>query len=80
MEKNRREIIAAALTNKGTTRPCSRCGGTGLEIVAETNIPIQENPNNFVIGGPSIPAVVVACSNCGHLWHHAIGSLNLLRN
>jgi len=79
MEKNRQDELIAALQRKGTTHPCSRCGGTQFEIVGESFISIQDNPNAMVIGGPSVPTVIVACSKCGHIWQHALGSLGLLK-
>ena len=77
MDQSRREAIAAALNGKGASKPCSRCGGTQLEIVGETLVPIQEQPGTLVIGGPSILTVIVACTKCGHIWQHALGPLGL---
>lgn len=79
MDKTRQDELIAALEKKETRLPCSRCGATRFEIVGESFIPIQENPNVLAIGGPSVPTVIVACSNCGHIWQHAIGSLGLLK-
>ena len=79
MDKDRRQAIIQALTQKGAKHPCSRCGGLQFEVVAETHIPIQEEPGSVVIGGPSIPAAVVACPKCGHLWQHALGPLGLMK-
>ena len=71
MNVQRRKELIDALIQKGANHPCSRCGGTHFEVVEETSILIQERPNSFAVGGPSISAVIVACSNCGHIWHHA---------
>lgn len=71
--------ITAALQKKGANRPCSRCGGTQLQIVGESYIPINDKPGEIVIGGPSVPTVIVACGNCGHTWQHALMTLNLLK-
>lgn len=79
MDKIRQDELIAALQRKGTTYPCARCGGTQFEIVGESFISIQDNPNTMVIGGPSVPTVIVACSKCGHIWQHALGSLGALK-
>lgn len=79
MDKSRQDELISALQKKGSTHPCSRCGATRFEIVGESFMPIQENPNAVVIGGPSVPTVIVACSNCGHVWQHAIGPLGLMK-
>lgn len=77
MEQNRLDQVVRALQSKGVNRPCSRCGHLKFSVVGETQISLQEDPNAFVIGGPSIPAVVVACDNCGYLTQHASVPLGL---
>jgi uncharacterized Zn finger protein len=79
IDKNRNDQIIKALEAKGASNSCSRCGESRFEIVGESFIPIQDNPNVLSIGGPSVPTVIVACSSCGHVWHHALGVLGLLR-
>ena len=78
-DTQRNEKIIEALVSKGANKPCSRCDYSKFEIVGETFLPIQENQNVLSIGGPSVPSGIVACSNCGHVWQHALGLLNLLR-
>lgn len=77
MEQLRLEQIVQALKAKGVDKNCSRCGHLKFSVVGETNIPLQENPNAFVIGGPSIPTVIVACDNCGAVTQHASVPLGL---
>lgn len=43
-----------------------------------TNNILQDNFNGLVIGGPSIPAIPIICTNCGFISMHAIGVLGLL--
>ena len=71
--------IADALQRKGAARPCPRCGNNSW-ILADGyfNNPIQVQVGALVIGGPSIPSVVVVCSNCGFISQHALGALGLL--
>ena len=80
MEKQRLDAVISALTAKSVTAPCSKCGNPHWEVVGESYISINEDPNVFVVGGPVIPTVLVACNRCGFLTQHAQGPLGLLRN
>lgn len=77
MEQIRLDQVVNALQAKGVNRPCPRCGTAKFSVVGETQITLQENPGAFVIGGPSIPAIIVACDNCGYLTEHASIPLGL---
>lgn len=79
MEKNRQDEIIEALTAKGVNRPCPRCGEPRFEIVGEAVVPLNDKPGTVVVGGPAIPVILVACSNCGYLTQHAQGPLKLIR-
>lgn len=79
MDQDRRNKVIAALEARGAKLPCSRCGHNQFEIVGETILPLQSDPNVLSIGGPSIPTVIVGCSKCGYVWQHALGSLGLIR-
>jgi uncharacterized Zn finger protein len=79
IDKSRNDLIIKSLENKNAKLPCSRCGANKFEIVGETFIPLQNNPTSFVIGGPSVPTVLVACSNCGNVSQHALGVLGMLK-
>ena len=78
MDATRRQHIISALEAKRVNMPCPRCGTRSFDLVAESTIQIQERPGTFVVGGPAIPVVVVACSNCGFITEHAIGPLGLM--
>jgi len=77
MDQARLDQVVQALQRKGVNKPCPRCGHLKFSVVGETQIPLQQNPNMLVIGGPSIPAVIVACDNCGYITHHASVPLGL---
>ncbi len=77
IDKARNDLIIKSLESKNAKLPCSRCASKNFEIVGETLIPLQSDPNSFVIGGPSVPTVLVACSNCGNISQHALGVLGL---
>ncbi len=78
MDTDRRQQIISALEARSVNMPCPRCGTRSFDLVAESTIAIQERPGTVVVGGPAIPVVVVACTNCGFITEHAIGPLGLL--
>ena len=78
MDKVRLDALAAALQAKGATRPCARCGHTQFSILHETLLTVQPLSGTFVVGQGGVPAVVVACNNCGNLLHHALGALGMI--
>ncbi len=78
MEQEKKEKIAVALRDKGVKLPCPRCASANFEVVGQTLLPLNENPNVVNLGGPAIPAAIVACSNCGFITLHALGPLKLM--
>jgi len=76
---DRKQEIIKALENKGARLPCPRCGNQSFTLLdGYFNQTIQTNLVGIVLGGPSIPSVVIACSRCGFLSQHALGALGLL--
>ncbi len=79
MDQTRLNELASALQRKGANKPCDRCGHSQFSIIDETLLTMQPLNGSFVVGGGGgVPAVVVACNNCGNLWHHALGALNMI--
>lgn len=79
MEPSRITEIANILESRGVRLPCPRCGQGRFSIVGESYISIQETPGTLVIGGPTIPTIIIACDNCGYVTQHAKGPLGLLK-
>jgi predicted nucleic-acid-binding Zn-ribbon protein len=77
MEKTRVDQVVSALKSKGVDKGCPRCGRFEFSLVGETFLPIQNEPNTVVIGGPSVPSVIIACENCGYVTLHASRPLGL---
>jgi predicted RNA-binding Zn-ribbon protein involved in translation (DUF1610 family) len=81
MDPARSEQIINALNAKGVTKPCPRCGSHQFDVVAEASIPVTlpEDPDSFLIGQSlvTLPAVIIACRNCGFLTQHASGRLGV---
>ena len=80
IEKERVDQLIKRLEEKGAKLACSRCGALKFELVGESIISIQDDPNMIVIGGLSLPVVLVACANCGNISQHALGILGMMRN
>lgn len=79
LSKEEKEKIIKVLDERGAKLPCPRCGNNSFTLLdGYFNQTIQTELTGMVIGGPSVPSVVVACSRCGYLSQHALGTLGLL--
>ncbi len=58
---------------------CPMCGNKHF-IIADGyfNSIMQDDLNNLVLGGPSIPSIAIVCNKCGFISSHALGVLGLL--
>lgn len=74
-----KQRIIDALDKAGARLPCPRCGNNNFTLLdGYFNQPVQTELGGLVLGGPSVPSVVVVCSRCGFLSQHALGALKLL--
>jgi len=74
-----KQRIIKALEEHGAKLPCPRCGSVNFTLLdGYFNQTVQSEVQGIVIGGPSIPSVVVVCNQCGYLIQHALGILGLL--
>lgn len=79
VSQEQKEKIIKALEERGAKLPCPRCGNKSFTLLdGYFNQTIQSELSGIMIGGPSIPSVVVACARCGFLSQHALGALGLL--
>ncbi len=76
MDPEEKIKLAQAFKNKGVKLPCPRCSSINFEVVGKTALPLNDNPQAIVIGGPTVPAALLACSDCGFITLHALGILN----
>jgi hypothetical protein len=77
-EVQKKKIIDA-LANRQAKLPCPRCANPSFSLLGGYfNQPIQTELGGLVIGGPSVPSVVVVCNRCGFMSQHALGALGLL--
>jgi hypothetical protein len=74
-----KQRIIEALNKAGARLPCPRCGNNNFTLLdGYFNQTVQTELGGLVLGGPSVPSVVVVCARCGYLSQHALGALNLL--
>ena len=79
MTEAHKEKIVAALTERGATAPCPRCGNQSFSLsdgyflsVIQTGFP------GVTLGGQVVPWIVVICTKCGFMSQHALGVLGLM--
>lgn len=74
-----KDEIVKILQDRGAQLPCPRCDNKEFTLVeGYFNQLLQTETGGLVLGGPSIPSAVLACTNCGYLSQHALGALGLL--
>jgi hypothetical protein len=74
--KNR---IVRALIDRGAHMPCPRCGNKGFTLLdGYFAQPVQTELGSIALGGPTIPSIVMVCTQCGFISQHALGALGLL--
>ena len=79
MQEDEKQRIIQALEERGAKLPCPRCGNQQFTLVdGYFNQTVQTELKGMVIGGPSVPSVVVVCTRCGYMSQHALGALGLL--
>lgn len=78
MDKEKKTEIAQQLKNKGVHLPCPRCNAVNFEVVGQTSLPLHENLSVMNLKTSAVPAAMIACSNCGFITFHALGSLHLI--
>lgn len=81
-EEKKQELIRALdgrLKQFGIPLKCPMCGNQHFSIAdAYLRNDLQADLKSVNLGGPSIPAIAIICSNCGFISQHAVGVLGLL--
>jgi predicted nucleic-acid-binding Zn-ribbon protein len=84
MDKQRQEQIIIALKEKGATQPCPRCRNLEFEVIGESMVEISQEGRRRIVDTPmleipAVPVILVSCTNCGYIAHHATRLLDLKR-
>jgi hypothetical protein len=69
---------AAKHLRRHLRNPCSVCGIHKFTIVDLVNTLPFDNNGAIVLGGPSIPTLLVVCDNCFHLLSFAAVPMGLV--
>ena len=80
MNQEDKDRIVNKLKEKGALNDCPRCNHNRFSIVDYSYLQPIEDPKKIVIGGSTIPVVIVGCNNCGFIVQHALGILGLMDN
>lgn len=81
LPKETKNRIQRRLEEKGAMLPCPRCGNQQFMLADGLLAPsLQTSINDIVLGGRSIPSVVVICTQCGYISLHAVGVLGLMND
>ncbi|MCM3241316.1 hypothetical protein M3598_01040 [Cytobacillus oceanisediminis] len=76
MSQDKKNQINDALQTKGALRPCERCGSGNFSLLDDfVRFDLQSDLQSVSLGGPAVPAVSIACNNCGNLTFFAVKSL-----
>jgi len=81
LTEQQRQALADRLNGKRVGNLCPMChqGGTMKLADGYFQHALQRDFSGaIVLGGPSIPTVVLVCGNCGFVSEHAAGILGLL--
>lgn len=76
-----KEKIIKALEERSVNLPCPRCGNQQFSVAeGYFSQSLQKDLGGVILGGPTLPSVVIVCTRCGFLSQHALGALGLLDN
>lgn len=79
LSKEQKQRIIEELDKAGARLPCPRCANGNFTLLdGYFNQTVQTELGGLVLGGPSVPSVVVVCTRCGYMSQHALGVLKLL--
>ena len=83
LNEQQKKVIIDRLTERvkkmGRGFRCPMCGNEHFVLLdSYLRNDIQEDLTSVMLGGPSIPAAAIVCSNCGFISQHALGVLGLM--
>lgn len=81
LSPQQQQLIADALNSRGVSPKCPRCAPGGMTLIdGLTSFSMQTTSVGIILGGPAVPASIMACNNCGYLEFHALGALGLMNH
>ena len=79
MDDTRKSEIISVLSKRIQNFECPMCHHRHFEVLdGYFSDILQADYQNVVIGGQTIPSIVLVCTNCGFISKHALGALGLM--
>lgn len=79
IDNNKKLKIKEEIDKRISNIKCPMCKSENFGIADGYFInSMQDDFNNFFLGGPSIPTIAIICGNCGFVSQHALGVLGLI--
>jgi ribosomal protein L37E len=79
LTQEQKDKIVAKLEERGAKLPCPRCGSRSFTLLdGYFTQPVCAEIGAIVLGGTTVPSIVVVCTQCGFLSQHALGALGML--
>lgn len=81
MDDSRKDEIISVLSQRIKNFECPMCHHHHFEVLDGYMLDmLQADYQNMIIGGQTIPSIVLVCTNCGYISRHALGALGLMGN
>ncbi len=79
LSNERKVQIINILEKRGATGPCPRCTESKFTLLdGYFSNQVRVDLEKAILGGPTVPTVVLICNNCGFISQHALGALGLM--
>lgn len=59
---------------------CEICGHTNWGVEESMGTPIIIENNNFLVGGKTLPQIILICNHCGNIKYFSAIKMGLLNN
>jgi hypothetical protein len=79
--RERRSAIGDRLSALKALQKCTRCQASAFTMANGYFVfPVQTDLDAIEIGGTTVPAVAVVCNQCGLIYFHSLGAIDMLED